>query len=63
VLTATVIVVEPLGHVTLVHVQADDQTRLVAAIPGRPDAVPGDLVGVRFATERLHLFAPDGRRR
>jgi multiple sugar transport system ATP-binding protein len=62
VLQATVDVVEPLGHVTLVHVRASDGSRLIAAVPGRHDAQPGDVVGLRFALDRLYRFNAAGDR-
>ena len=57
----TVDVVEPLGHMTVVHVRCDDCTRVVAVAPGRHDARPGDRVGLRFAAGRLHVFGSGGR--
>jgi len=58
----TVGVVEPLGAETIVHVQSGDGTPVVAVMPGRHDARPGDTVGVRFVTAHLHVFDADGRR-
>ena len=62
ILVGTVDVVEPLGHATVVHVRCDAATRIVAVAPGRFDAHPGDVAGLRFATDRLHLFTSDGHR-
>jgi ABC-type sugar transport system ATPase subunit len=61
-LAGTVEVIEPLGHATIVHVRTQDEARIVAVASGGSPARPGDTVGLRFATDRLHVFAPDGRR-
>jgi ABC-type sugar transport system ATPase subunit len=61
-LVATVDIVEPLGHATIVHVRTGDEARVVVVAPGGPGARPGDTVGLRFDAGRLHVFAPDGRR-
>jgi len=61
-LAGTVDVVEPLGHATIVHVRTADDVRIVAVVPNRPSARPGDNVGLRFARDRVYVFGPDGRR-
>jgi ABC-type sugar transport system ATPase subunit len=59
---AMVEVVEPLGHVTIVHMRSADDARIVAVMSDGPIPRPGDRVGLRFALDRLHVFASDGRR-
>jgi multiple sugar transport system ATP-binding protein len=61
-IAGAVAVVEPLGHVSIVHVSTPDGTRLVASVPAGTIARPGDAVGLAFAAEGMILFAPDGRR-
>jgi multiple sugar transport system ATP-binding protein len=61
-IAGAVAVVEPLGHVSIVHVSTPDGTRLVASVPAGTIARPGDAVGLAFAAEGMVLFAPDGRR-
>jgi multiple sugar transport system ATP-binding protein len=61
-LDGAVEVVEPLGHVTIVHVRTADEAGILAVMPGAPGVRPGDQVGLRFASDRCHIFAPDGRR-
>jgi ABC-type sugar transport system ATPase subunit len=61
-LAGTVDVIEPLGYATVVHVRIGDEGHLVAMVSGRHDACPGDRIGVRFAIDRLYLFAADGHR-
>ena len=48
-------VVEPMGHETLVYCRRGPITITVAA-EGRTRPMVGDMVGLRFATENLHLF-------
>jgi len=60
-LDATVEMIEPRGHDYLVHLRlgASNAPPLVAAAPSPPvDA----RVSLRFRSDRLHLFAEDGRR-
>jgi len=58
---ADVLVVEPLGAETLVHLDAGGQA-LVARLPGLFDVRVGDRVGVRFDRQRLHFFDASGGR-
>ena len=56
---ATVGAVEPMGHETLVHLDADGRSLVVRA--GAREAVrPGQTVQLAFKPERLHLFATAG---
>src|SRR5881296_1815103 len=52
---AQVLVVEPLGAETLVHLDVAGQT-LVARVPGIVDVRAGDRVGFRLDRHHLHLF-------
>ena len=54
-----VLVVEPLGSETLVHLNAGGQ-QLVARIPGFGDVRVGTRVGVKLDRRRLHLFDAAG---
>jgi len=54
-----VLVVEPLGSETLVHLNAGGQ-QLVARIPGFSDVRVGTRVGVKLDRRRLHLFDAAG---
>jgi multiple sugar transport system ATP-binding protein len=56
---ADVLVVEPLGNETLVHMNAGGQA-LVARLPGFVDARVGTRVGVKVDRRRLHLFDAAG---
>ena len=56
---ADVLVVEPLGSETLVHLNAGGQS-LVAKIAGFADARVGTRVGVKVDRRRLHLFDAAG---
>ena len=60
----TVEVVEPLGHIALVHVNAEHLAELVRVVcPAEPVPQAGDLVGLRVRRDRVHLFdAASGRR-
>src|SRR5881296_3621000 len=58
---ATVVVVEPLGAETLVHLVAGGQA-LIARLPGLVELRAGDVVGVRLDRRRLHLFDVAGER-
>jgi multiple sugar transport system ATP-binding protein len=54
-ITATVELAEPLGHEQLLHLRAGGVAFTVRGAPGaRP--LPGSLVAVRMAPDRLHLF-------
>ncbi len=62
----TVVDVEYLGHETLVKVRPSPvgdpaMTAIVARLPGMRRFNPGDGLRVRFATDRLYLFAADGK--
>ena len=54
-----VLVVEPLGSETLVHLNAGGQP-LVARLPGFADARVGTRVGVKVDRRRLYLFDATG---
>ena len=56
---ADVLVVEPLGSETLVHLNAGGQT-LVARLPGFADVRVGTKVGVKVDRRRLYLFDAAG---
>ncbi|HEY3280450.1 MAG TPA: ABC transporter ATP-binding protein [Gemmatimonadales bacterium] len=58
---ADVLVVEPLGSETLVHLNAGGQG-LVARLPGIVDVQVGTRVGVRLDRRRTHLFDAAGVR-
>src|SRR5258705_7328362 len=56
---ADVLVVEPLGSETLVHMNSGGQT-LVARLPGFADVRVGTRVGVKVDRRRLYLFDAAG---
>jgi len=56
-----VLVVEPRGNETIVHLNAGGQS-LVARLPGLVDAQLGTRVGVKLDRRRLHLFDAAGMR-
>ncbi len=58
---AEVLVVEPLGNETLVHLDAGGQP-IVARVPGIPGIAAGNRVGVQPDLARLHFFDGDGAR-
>ncbi len=58
---ADVLVVEPLGNETLVHLNAGGQG-LVARLPGLVEVQVGTRVGVRLDRRRVHLFDAAGAR-
>ena len=58
---AEVMVVEPLGSETLVHLDAGGQS-LVARLPGMGGARVGERVGIRVEARRFHLFDAAGAR-
>jgi ABC-type sugar transport system ATPase subunit len=62
-LDATVDVVEPRGHDALVHLRLDGPggEAVLAVTVGDPPP-PGARVQVGWASDRLHLFDPTGRR-
>jgi multiple sugar transport system ATP-binding protein len=63
----TVVDSEYLGHETLVKVRpmpagADSATTIIVArLPGMRHFSPGDGLRIQFATDRLYLFADDGK--
>jgi ABC-type sugar transport system ATPase subunit len=61
-LAGTVNIVEPLGHATIVHVRTANEARILAVMPGGQGPRSGDPVGLRFRSDRVYIFAPDGRR-
>src|SRR5207302_9714913 len=58
---AEVVVVEPLGAETLVHLAAGGQP-LIARLPGLVELRTGDHVGLKLDRRRLHLFDLAGER-
>src|SRR5436189_137562 len=58
---AEVVVVEPLGAETLVHLAAGGQP-LIARLPGLVELRTGDHVGLKLDRRRLHLFDVAGER-
>jgi multiple sugar transport system ATP-binding protein len=53
-LSAVVLTVEPLGRETTVRFQVAGQT--FAAVGPRCEVTPGQTVGIRFASESIHVF-------
>jgi len=61
-LRATIVLVEPRGHDSVVHLRLDRvATPLVAVVAG-PVPAAGATVSVALPPDRLHLFGEDGRR-
>jgi len=58
---ADIVVVEPLGAETLVHLAAGGQP-LIARVPGLVELRAGERVGVKLDRRRLHLFDVAGER-
>ena len=56
-----VILTEPLGVETVVHIRSGQQT-LLSIVPGITDLKIGDPVQYQIVPERLHFFGLDGRR-
>jgi multiple sugar transport system ATP-binding protein len=56
-----VILTEPLGVETVVHIRSGQQT-LLSIVPGITDLKIGDPVHYQIVPERLHFFGLDGRR-
>ncbi len=52
---------EPLGVETIVHIRSGQQT-LLSMVPGIADMRIGDQITFSVAQDRLHCFAPDGKR-
>ena len=59
----TVLVVERLGEVTLVHVQMDDNAIVIAKLPGDMAPRRGETLALSSRTEKLHVFGADERTR
>ncbi len=57
----TVLLTEPLGVETVVHIASGQQT-LVGTVPGVASARAGDTVAFDLNRERLHFFAATGER-
>jgi multiple sugar transport system ATP-binding protein len=56
-----VVLIEPLGVETIVHIQSGDQT-LVSLVPGMFEVKIGDQLKFGIVHERIHCFALDGNR-
>jgi multiple sugar transport system ATP-binding protein len=56
-----VILTEPLGVETVVHIRSGQQT-LLSILPGITDLKIGDAVHYQIMSDRLHFFGLDGRR-
>ena len=56
-----VVLTEPLGVETILHIKTGEQT-LLSLIPGLTDLRIGDQVRFNIVRERLHYFHPDGTR-
>ena len=59
----TVLVVERLGEVTLVHVQMDDNAIVIAKLPGDMAPRRGETLELSSRTEKLHVFGADEQTR
>jgi multiple sugar transport system ATP-binding protein len=57
----TVVLTEPLGVETILHVKSGDQT-LLSVVPGASPVRLNEEVRFGFARERLHYFGTDGAR-
>ena len=55
------ILTEPLGVETILHIKTGEQT-LLSMVPGLTDLRIGDSVRFNVVRERLHYFRPDGTR-
>jgi ABC-type sugar transport system ATPase subunit len=56
-----VVLTEPLGVETVIHVRSGQQS-LLSIAPGITDLKIGDAVHFTIVRERLHYFDPDGAR-
>jgi len=56
-----VILIEPLGVETVIHIKSVEQT-IVSTVPGMTLLRRGDIVRFTLARERLHMFGEDGKR-
>ena len=63
-LAATVRVVEPTGHETIVIIEVGDGLRLTARVAAGMRLSPGERIGFALSPDAIHLFAADdeGRR-
>ncbi len=59
--TGQVLLTEPLGVETILHIKAGEQT-LISLVPGMTHLGVGDEVRFNTALERLHYFDMDGKR-
>ena len=59
----TVLVVERLGEVTLVHVQIDDNAIVIAKLPGDMAPRRGETLALSSRAEKLHVFGADEQTR
>jgi multiple sugar transport system ATP-binding protein len=58
-LTARVDVIQPLGSEAVVHLEVAEEKgsgQVVAVLPTEAPLAVGDLIGIRFPRDRLHLF-------
>lgn len=60
-LRGEVVLTEPLGVETVIHIRSGQQT-LLSIVPGITDLKIGDVVAYSIARERLHFFNLDGVR-
>jgi multiple sugar transport system ATP-binding protein len=56
-----VVLIEPLGVETILHIRTGDQN-LLSLVPGMTDLQIGDQTRFNIVRERLHYFRPDGGR-
>ncbi len=56
-----IVLIEPLGLETILHIQTGEQT-LLSLVPGMADLRIGDEVRFSIVRDRLHYFRPDGTR-
>jgi len=60
-LSGTVLFVESLGEVTLLHIDvANQEEALVAKLPGIIDLQKGEMVHLKAKSEKIHLFNEEG---
>jgi multiple sugar transport system ATP-binding protein len=60
-LRGEVVLTEPLGVETVIHIRSEGQT-LLSIVPGITDLAVGDPVQFEISQERLHYFDLDGQR-
>jgi len=56
-----IVLIEPLGLETILHIQTGEQT-LLSLVPGMADLRIGEEVRFSIVRDRLHYFRPDGTR-